>query len=260
MRKFITVIFALCLVLTNKASFAMSTMEVEEYDNLPPPMTVTYGTPQPAATPEPIVVTIQPYQPGETSEPQTPPQEEQPEIIPAPTPTLPISNIAGNYKKGSVYGPNLSTKELKQVKAKVMEIVSACIRDGMTDSEKLVALTNYLCEHCSYAGDWSKNRANSAWGALVYGEAQCSGYARAMKALCDAAGVSCYYVHASKEAFNPSHQWNVVQVDGQWYHLDVQCIDSSYSGANKPIVLTGEYMPYSTKGIPKTAGSYLTLQ
>jgi hypothetical protein len=44
------------------------------------------------------------------------------------------------------------------------------------------------------------------------------------------------------------------------YHLDVKCIDSSYTGANKPIVLTCEYMPYSAKGVPKTADRYLTLQ
>ena len=57
---------------------------------------------------------------------------------------------------------------------------------------------------------WQYDGANTAWGALVYGEAQCSGYARGMKALCDAIGVPCYYVHANKKALNPSHQWNQV--------------------------------------------------
>lgn len=64
-------------------------------------------------------------------------------------------------------------------------------------------------------------------GALVYHEAQCSGYARAMKALCDAMGVGCYYVHADENAFNPSHQWNEVCIDGNWYIIDVQGNDKS---------------------------------
>lgn len=51
------------------------------------------------------------------------------------------------------------------------EIVSACISDGMTDREKIIALVNYVYDHCSYAPGWSKNRANTAWGLLVYGEA-----------------------------------------------------------------------------------------
>jgi hypothetical protein len=43
-----------------------------------------------------------------------------------------------------------------------------------------------------------------------------------MKALCDAIGVKCYYVHANSKASNPSHQWNMVRVGGKWYILDAQ--------------------------------------
>lgn len=48
-----------------------------------------------------------------------------------------------------------------------------------------------------------------------------------MKALCDGIGVECYYVHANSNSANPSHQWNEVKVDGNWYIVDVQCNDSS---------------------------------
>ena len=44
----------------------------------------------------------------------------------------------------------------------------------------------------------------------------------AMKALCDAIGVDCRYVHADSKASNPSHQWNQVRVGGKWYILDAQ--------------------------------------
>ena len=43
-----------------------------------------------------------------------------------------------------------------------------------------------------------------------------------MKALCDGMGIGCYYVHADAAASNPSHQWNIVSVDGNWYICDVQ--------------------------------------
>jgi hypothetical protein len=84
-------------------------------------------------------------------------------------------------------------------------------------------INDYLALNCIYAEDWSKNNANTAWGALIYHEAQCSGYARATKALCDAVGIPCYYIHAD----TGSHQWNKVMIEGNWYVLDTQISLSS---------------------------------
>lgn len=55
-----------------------------------------------------------------------------------------------------------------------------------------------------------------------YHEAQCSGFARGLKALCDGMGVKCRYVHANSKSANPNHQWNEVRVDGKWYIVDSQ--------------------------------------
>lgn len=134
---------------------------------------------------------------------------------------------AGNYTPGTVYGPKLNQTELDQVAGVVSRFDASLPLAAMSDIDKVMAARDYLIQFCSYAPDWSKNRANTAWGALVYRQAQCSGYARAMKALCDSIGVGCYYVHADANASNPSHQWNTVQIDGQWYILDVQGDDSS---------------------------------
>lgn len=131
--------------------------------------------------------------------------------------------IAGNYNPGSVYGPSLTSSELSEVRRVVQSFKANYIKTGMTQKEKLAAAYNFLRFNCSYAWKgWQYNRANTAWGALVYGEAQCSGYARAMKALCDAIGVPCYYVHANAQSANPSHQWNEVQIGGKWYIVDAQ--------------------------------------
>lgn len=133
----------------------------------------------------------------------------------------------GNYTKGSVYGPSLTVAELKQVKKQVQKFLDENIVDTMSDYEKVAIAHDYLVENCDYADSWKKNNANSAWGALVYHEAQCSGYARAYKALCDAMGIGCYYVHANAKSINPSHQFNMVRVDKKWYIIDVQANDSS---------------------------------
>ena len=128
----------------------------------------------------------------------------------------------GNYKKGSVYGPYLSQKELNDVAGAVQAYLNSYDFSTMSEYEKVETAHDYLRDICEFAPDWRYNQANSAWGALIYREAQCSGYARAMKALCDAMGVECYYVHADGDASNPSHQWNVVRIDGKYYIIDSQ--------------------------------------
>lgn len=137
--------------------------------------------------------------------------------------TLKTATVKGDYQYGSVYGPYLDTQHLAQVRSVVQSFKINYIRKGMSDYDRVLTAYNYLRSNCSYAyKGWQYNYANTAWGALVYGEAQCSGYARAMKALCDAIGVDCRYVHADSKASNPSHQWNQVRVGGKWYILDEQ--------------------------------------
>ena len=161
--------------------------------------------------------------------------------------------VKGNYKTGSVYGPALNNKELLQVRRVVQSFKTNHIRKGMSDYQKVWAAFSYLRNNCEYAvSGWQYNNANTAWGALVYGQAQCSGYARAMKALCDAAGIKCYYVHANAKADNPSHQWNEVKVDGKWYIVDAQ---SGYFLVGSKTWKNEAGMRWNTKGLPKCSAS-----
>ncbi len=137
--------------------------------------------------------------------------------------TLKNPTVKGNYQAGSVYGPSLRNNELQEVRRTVQGFKDNYIRKNMSDYEKVWMAFSYLRANCRYARKgWQYNNANTAWGALVYGEAQCSGFARGMKALCDAIGIDCRYVHADAHASNPSHQWNQVKVGGKWYILDAQ--------------------------------------
>ena len=162
--------------------------------------------------------------------------------------TLKSPTVKGDYSYGSVYGPYLDTAHLAQVRSVVQSFKLNYIRKGMSDYDKVLTAFNYLRSNCRYAyRGWQYNYANTAWGALVYGEAQCSGYARAMKALCDASGVDCRYIHANAKASNPSHQWNQVKVGGKWYILDAQS-NGFLLGTNTWIKQAGMF--WDTKGLP----------
>lgn len=174
-----------------------------------------------------------------------------------------VSPKKGDFSKGSVYGPSLSTSKLKEVKKAVTNFHKKYITSDMTNLERVVAAQLFMMRYCTYADDWSQNGANTAWGSLVYKnkqglhEAQCSGFARGFKALCDAMGVPCRYVHANNNSYNPSHQWNQVKIDGKWYIVDPQC--NSTSGGFVFFLCSGKTyrecsgMRWNTGDLPKLA-------
>lgn len=90
------------------------------------------------------------------------------------------------------------------------------LTDDMGDYDKALALHDYLVRSCRYDEE-APAAAHTAYGALVQGAAVCDGYARAYAALLERAGVACLVVGSTAM----DHVWNLVQLDGAWYHVDV---------------------------------------
>lgn len=132
--------------------------------------------------------------------------------------------LNGDYKPGSVYGPRLPQKQLNQLRARIDFLLHSYFPDPatMSDTDKIISVLSLLTLNCTYAPTWSKNYANTAWGSLVYGEGQCSAYARGFKALADAVNLPCYYVRGSEGPKEGRHQWVMVKCDGKWFHLEPQ--------------------------------------
>ena len=93
-----------------------------------------------------------------------------------------------------------------------------------------------------------KEYSHEIIGALGNGVAVCEGMAKAVKILCDALNLWC--IIALSEA-NPDkgikyrHAWNVVRVDGQYYHLDAT-FDNTLSGED---TIRYDYVNLSDKQI-----------
>jgi transglutaminase-like putative cysteine protease len=107
---------------------------------------------------------------------------------------------------------------------KVDAIIKAIIKPGMTDFEKELAIHDYIIDNCRY--DVSGYKTNdippesySAYGALCLGVAVCEGYAEAAMLLLNRAGVECRIVTGISRG--EGHAWNMVKIDGAYYHLDV---------------------------------------
>ncbi len=113
---------------------------------------------------------------------------------------------------------NIDTLKVDAYEVALSEALS-CVKSGMSDVEKLLALHDYLVFNCTYDyGNYINGTipysSYSAYGALVNKTAVCNGYALAMADLIKHIGLNGYVVASQ------NHAWNLVYVDGNWYHID----------------------------------------
>lgn len=125
--------------------------------------------------------------------------------------------VYDHIKNGTdIPADNLEANKLYQA---VKTIVDSCVTGGMTDYKKELRLHDYLVNHCRYGlGSPDDENEFRAYGALIDEEAVCSGYAEAMALLLTYAGIESQIVIGTSRAEN--HAWNLVKINGDWYHLD----------------------------------------
>lgn len=93
-----------------------------------------------------------------------------------------------------------------------------------TDREKLAYVYNYLQDNCKYfLFNYHLSDAQKVYDALVLGTTDCTGYAAAVTWICEAIDIPVIRYGKSESIDRDSyHEWNIVYVDGQWFHLDAQ--------------------------------------
>lgn len=112
-----------------------------------------------------------------------------------------------------------------------VDTVMEGVLPSMTDFEKEIAINDWLLDNCRYAlGDTDK-LASTAYGALVLGQAYCDGYAYAAKQLLSKAYIDSLIIYG--EADGIEHVWNMVEIEGRFYHLDVMWNDADIGSDGK---------------------------
>lgn len=110
------------------------------------------------------------------------------------------------------------------------------VEESWTDLEKALYAHEFLAETCSYDDSRTKH---SAYDAIVNHSAVCSGYAEAYADLMRRLGIECTFVGSGKL----NHVWNMVKIDGCWYHVDV-----TWDGTGHSNFLKSEQWFRSKKG------------
>lgn len=132
-----------------------------------------------------------------------------------------VSYAANDFTNGNY--SRMTADERSKLQEAIEEFKNQYITSGMSDFEKEIKIIEWLVENCSYErGDGWENA--TAYSCIVNGRAQCSGYADAFLQTAKACGIDARYI------YNKTHAWNLVKLDGDWYHVDVTWEDPIGSG------------------------------
>ena len=105
--------------------------------------------------------------------------------------------------------------QTKYVNEKVVQTVAQIITPGMNAHQKVKAIHDWVVQHLKYDETYTRY---TAYEALYDGTAVCQGYALLSYALLKQAGVENKIVEGT--AGGELHAWNLVNIDGNWYHMD----------------------------------------
>jgi hypothetical protein len=123
------------------------------------------------------------------------------------------NQFTANYSLGYLETATQSA----QVKAKVDTILSQIIAPGMTDEQIEKAINDWICKNVAYDTTLTNDTAYAAL--FGNGKTICEGYSLLAYRMLTEAGLDARIVTGTGNG--ESHAWNMVKINGTWYHLDV---------------------------------------
>ena len=117
--------------------------------------------------------------------------------------------------------PDVAAAYFAEVDAKI-EYVRAILSNAKSDIEKALLLHDYLVysaeyDYDNYMNDTIPNESYSSAGVLLFGKGVCQSYCYAYMYILTLEGMECHVT--SSESMG--HAWNILKIDGQYYHIDV---------------------------------------
>jgi transglutaminase/protease-like cytokinesis protein 3 len=117
-------------------------------------------------------------------------------------------------------------------------ILKNLISDGMNNREKAYAVYKYMVNNMRYSGitkegDW----VSGAYTALSTNKGNCYGFYSGSRALLQRLNITSMEVSSVEK----DHYWNLVNIDGSWYHFDT----TSGWGGERFLLTDNELSEYS---------------
>lgn len=122
----------------------------------------------------------------------------------------------------SYYDAESCNRMIKRFNGALGEMIGG-IGSGLSPFKRELYAHNALLLKCEYdeevaTGKKDRRTSFTAYGAIVEGKAVCQGYALALRLLLSYVGIDSMVITGA--AGGTPHAWNVVMIDGAWYHVD----------------------------------------
>lgn len=127
----------------------------------------------------------------------------------------------GQYTLGITVNKAYTEEEIKEINSIVDKVIENNITNSTPTKEKIKIIHDYIIDNTEYDKLKYENKedttykSNTAYGVLIQGYGTCNGYADAMAIFLDKLNIINYKIS------NDEHIWNLVYIDGSWYHLDL---------------------------------------
>lgn len=127
----------------------------------------------------------------------------------------------GNYTLGITINKAYSDTEITEINKIVDKVINEKISNNTPTKEKIKIIHDYIIDNTKYDKLKYENKndttykSNTAYGVLIEGYGTCNGYADTMAIFLNKMNIINYKIS------NDEHIWNLVYLDGNWYHLDL---------------------------------------
>lgn len=110
-------------------------------------------------------------------------------------------------------------------RSRVREIAEMAM-EYESQAERALFAHDYICEHFEYD---ESLESDDLFDFFETGAGTCQGYAAVYMAVLRECGIACRYVASDTIA----HIWNYVEIDGEWYHVDLTWDDSATGATSR---------------------------
>lgn len=141
------------------------------------------------------------------------------------------TEISDAYKAGSNSGLDEKQKETLEMASAVLDEI---ITEDMTPYDKEKAVYDWMSTKLTYDTGvlqvipQTSADCDNPYGVLKYHNAVCVGYATTFRLFMQMMDIPCMVVHNN----DLYHSWNLVQLDGNWYHVDIYSDQGNGNYAN----------------------------
>lgn len=136
---------------------------------------------------------------------------------------------------GRIYYRTTNVDEINAMQAEIQgkcdEILST-LKGLSTNVERIKYIHDYLVLNCDFEKEKGYNQ--TIYG-MITQKLQCEGYAKLFTYICQKAGIPSAVITGNVDS-GASHAWNIVNIDGIWYNIDITHDDPILSVPNNKYV------------------------